>query len=108
MSGYEVHWPTLAEAGGNAGKTASELTETKSSLTGATPRAIATHAGWESATALQTCLTAWETRLSDITYEVETIGQNLGASAQQYQKAEADTTALLERLAAQLNGSPGR
>lgn len=102
MSGFYVHHPTVSKAGEGASTTSAHVTSKAHVLNGATPKTISAHTGWESSSALQQCLTAWEARLNDLAYEVQTIGQNLGKTTQAYQKAENKVLAHINLLASQL------
>lgn len=102
MSGFYVHHPTLSKAGEDAGMTSAHVTSKAHSLNGTTPKTISAHTGWESSSALQQCLTAWEARLKDLAYEVQTISQNLGKTTQEYQKAENKVLTHINLLASQL------
>lgn len=102
MSGFHVHHQALKGAGSGAASTAEKLAFSTTHLHKGSPRAIAAHPGWASSAALQQCLTAWEKRLKDLSYEVQTIGQNLITSNEAYETANAKIVAQLNELAAQL------
>lgn len=72
---------------------------------GSTPQAISAHPGWQSSGALQACLTAWEKRLSDLAYEVSTIGQNLGTANHNYRAADQRIVTRLKALAELIQGT---
>lgn len=106
--GFSVTRPALISASTSA-EAASDRIRSSSQvkLTGATPEAIAGHRDWQSGPALQACLDAWETRLRQLSAEVQQISQNLNATADGYDKAEAQAVSDIQQVAAGLNGTKG-
>lgn len=104
MVGFHAHHRTMAKSGQDATTASANVRSSAGKLGGSTPKAISEHQGWESSAALQKCLTAWEKRLKDLAYEVQTIGENLGASTKAYQKADQEIVSQLNKLASQIEG----
>jgi hypothetical protein len=102
MLGFQVHHQALKSAGSGATSTAKKLASSTTQLHEGSSQAIAAHPGWASSAALQQCLTAWGKRLKDLSYEVQTIGQNLITSNSAYEAANAKVVAQLNELAAQI------
>lgn len=106
--GFSVTRPALISAGTSAEAASDSLNSaTQVKLTGATPEAIAGHRGWQSSPALQACLDAWETRLRQLSAEIQQISQNLNATVDGYDKAEAQAVADIRQVAVGLNGTKG-
>ena len=102
--GFSVVRSALASAGTSAqGASDNVDSAAQARLTDATPEVIAGHRGWQSSAALQVCLDAWETRLRQISAEVQQISQNLNATVDGYDRAEAQALADIQRMAAGLN-----
>lgn len=100
--------PALVSAGTSAASASDRLSSvTQVRLTGATPEAIAGQRGWASAAALQACLDEWETRLRQLSAEVQRIGQNLNDTVDGYDQAEAQSVAEIQKMAAGLDGQKG-
>lgn len=95
----------MRSAGASAGQASGKVTASAQvALSGASPEAIAAHPGWKSSGALRACLDAWETRLKQLSAEIRQISQNLDATVDGYDKAEAQTLADISRAAAGLDG----
>lgn len=102
MSGFYVHHPSLTRASKGATASTANVGSSADEIAGSTPDAIQLHPGWESSAALQKCLTAWQRRLHDLAYEIQTIGLNLGASNEAYKKADQKLVKELEKLSSQI------
>jgi hypothetical protein len=102
MTGFYAHHPSLAKASQKAGSTASEVSSSADHLSGVTSEAVSENSGWASSGALGKCLTAWQKRIRDLSYEVQTIGQNLGECNAQYQKADQKLVSRLNQLATEI------
>ena len=107
-AGFSVARPALLSAGSAADTASGNVSSSvQLRLTGATPEAISAHPGWRSSAALHACLNAWETRLRQLAAEVQQISQNLNATVDGYDQAEARALASIQRPAEGLNGKAG-
>jgi hypothetical protein len=120
-AGFAVSLRSLSMAHSASESLSSQVVQAPEKLSGATPRAIAAHPGWQASQALAACLNAWERRLRTLTGQVQQISQGLNATIGGYNTAEARVMAEIRNAAAGLvtpssvrqagagaHGAPGR
>lgn len=104
-SGFSVSRQALISAR-DAAETASRSISSaaKVKLANTTPGVISAHPGWKSSAALRTCLEAWETRIRQLSAQVDLINKNLGYTLASYNTAEEKTVGGIQGMAAKQTG----
>lgn len=104
MTDSELHVaPALVrKAGKNATEVGARVGQAHKHLKGATPKIEKDFTGWRSATALAQCASAWETHINDLTDQVNYAAGNLLQSADNYDETEANLTAHINKILAEL------
>jgi hypothetical protein len=79
LSGFTYQRAALSSAQASSATVSSQVAaSSQQKLSGVTPEAIAAHPGWQSSSALQSCLTAWEQRAAQLATQVQQISDHLG------------------------------
>lgn len=104
-SGFSVSRQALISAR-DAAETASRSISSaaKVKLENTTPGVISAHPGWKSSAALRTCLEAWETRVRQLSSQVDLINKNLGYTLTSYNTAEEKTVRSIQDMTAGRTG----
>jgi hypothetical protein len=105
-AGFAVSLASLSRAQSASASLADQVVRAPEKLSGATPRAIAAHPGWQASRALEACLTAWERRLRALVGDVQQISHGLNATIDGYSTAEALVIGEIRNAAAGLATPP--
>lgn len=105
-AGFSYSRPALSAAQASSAKVHDQVVMSQQKLSGATPETIAAHPGWESSSALQACLTAWEQRLQQLESQVRKISGNLSTNIDGYDAVEEQVTGDIQAAATGLKTPP--
>ncbi|MCX4748761.1 type VII secretion target [Kitasatospora sp. NBC_01287] len=94
-SGFAVHPDTLRAAGQNAQAVAGRIPDETKGIGPASDTGVAGLAGWESGQALHDCTAAWQTLLTTLSGQLDSQGQNLVTTAQNYSAIDSATALAL-------------
>jgi len=103
-TGFEVRLEVVAKAGASARKVAARVASSALRQPGDSTRQVISQPGWESAAALERCLSAWEARVRVLSAQAQQVGDNLGFTTRNYAEAEAKALAIIAQVRAQLDG----
>jgi hypothetical protein len=107
LSGFAYRRAALSSAQASSATVASQVAaSSQQKLCGATPEAIAAHPGWQSSSALQACLTAWEQRAAQLASQVQQVSDHLGTTIENYDTAENQVVGDIRAAAAGLKTAP--